>query len=58
LRKTTPSAPILEEIAVDGGTRVDMRADGVPPGISAVGHADDSSSMANLALYLAGLSAT
>jgi uncharacterized protein YndB with AHSA1/START domain len=40
---------------VPGGTRVDMRADDVPPGISAEDHAAGmSSSLANLADYLAG----
>lgn len=39
---------------VDGGTRVDMRADDVPPGISAEDHeAGMSSSLANLAAYVA-----
>jgi uncharacterized protein YndB with AHSA1/START domain len=41
--------------AVHGGTRVDMRADDVPPGISAEDHAAGmSSSLANLADYLTG----
>jgi uncharacterized protein YndB with AHSA1/START domain len=40
---------------VQAGTRVDMRADDVPPGISAEDHAAGmSSSLANLADYLAG----
>ncbi len=40
--------------AVDGGTRVGMRADDVPPGISAEDHAAGmNSSLANLAAYLA-----
>jgi hypothetical protein len=39
----------------DGGTRVDMRADNVPPGISAEDHAAGmTSSLSNLAAYLAG----
>jgi uncharacterized protein YndB with AHSA1/START domain len=39
----------------DGGTRVDMRADDVPPGISAEDHAAGmTSSLSNLAAYLAG----
>ncbi|RAV13876.1 ATPase [Mycolicibacterium sp. GF69] len=39
---------------VDGGTRVDIRADGVPPGISAADHVDGmNSSLMNLAAYLA-----
>jgi uncharacterized protein YndB with AHSA1/START domain len=39
---------------VDGGTRVDMRADNVPPGISAEDHiAGMTSSLTNLAMYLA-----
>lgn len=39
---------------VDGGTRVDMRADDVPPGISAEDHAAGmNSSLAHLAAYLA-----
>lgn len=38
---------------VDGGTRVDLRADNVPPGISAKDHQDGmNSSLANLAAYL------
>jgi uncharacterized protein YndB with AHSA1/START domain len=41
--------------AVHGGTRVDMRCDNVPPGISAEDHAAGmSSSLANLAAYLTG----
>jgi hypothetical protein len=40
---------------VDGGTRVDMRADDVPPGIWAQDHlAGMNSSLVNLAAYLAG----
>jgi uncharacterized protein YndB with AHSA1/START domain len=40
--------------AVDGGTRVDIRAEDVPTGISAEDHAAGlSSSLANLAAYLA-----
>jgi uncharacterized protein YndB with AHSA1/START domain len=40
-------------IEVDGGTRVDIRADDVPPGISAEEHAAGmNSSLANLASYL------
>jgi uncharacterized protein YndB with AHSA1/START domain len=39
--------------AVDGGTRVDIRADDVPAGISAEDHAAGlASSLANLAAYL------
>nr|CRL76529.1 hypothetical protein CPGR_04015 [Mycolicibacterium malmesburyense] len=39
---------------VDGGTRVEMRADDVPLGISAADHADGmNSSLDNLAAYLA-----
>jgi uncharacterized protein YndB with AHSA1/START domain len=39
---------------VDGGTRVEVRADDVPPGISADDHAAGmKSSLANLAAYLA-----
>jgi uncharacterized protein YndB with AHSA1/START domain len=42
-----------EVTAVDGGTRVDIRADDVPPGISAEDHAAGlASSLANLAAYL------
>jgi uncharacterized protein YndB with AHSA1/START domain len=42
-------------IEVDGGTRVDIRADDVPPGISAEEHAVGmNSSLANLASYLTG----
>lgn len=38
---------------VDGGTRVDLRADDVPPGISAKDHQDGmNSSLQNLAEYL------
>ncbi|SEH68196.1 Uncharacterized conserved protein YndB, AHSA1/START domain [Mycolicibacterium rutilum] len=38
---------------VDGGTRVELRADDVPPGISAADHADGmTSSLNNLAAYL------
>jgi uncharacterized protein YndB with AHSA1/START domain len=38
---------------VDGGTRVDIQADNVPPGISAADHAAGmASSLANLATYL------
>lgn len=38
---------------VDGGTRVEFRADGVPPGISAKDHEDGmNSSLQNLAAYL------
>jgi uncharacterized protein YndB with AHSA1/START domain len=44
-----------ELTAVDGGTRVDIRADDVPPGISAADHAAGlASSLANLADYLHG----
>jgi uncharacterized protein YndB with AHSA1/START domain len=44
-------------IEVDGGTRVDIRADDVPPGISAEDHAVGmNSSLANLAAYLTGTS--
>ncbi len=40
--------------ATDGGTRVDMRADNVPPGISAEDHEEGmTSSLANLAVYMA-----
>jgi uncharacterized protein YndB with AHSA1/START domain len=40
---------------VPEGTRVDMRADDVPPGISAEDHASGmNSSLANLAAYLTG----
>ncbi|MGB7869468.1 MAG: SRPBCC domain-containing protein, partial [Mycobacterium sp.] len=40
---------------VDGGTRVDMRADHVPPGIAAEDHvAGMTSSLSNLATYMAG----
>lgn len=40
---------------VDAGTRVDVRAEHVPPGISADDHlAGMTSSLANLAAYLAG----
>lgn len=40
---------------VDAGTRVDMRADDVPPGISAQDHeAGMTSSLTNLATYLTG----
>jgi uncharacterized protein YndB with AHSA1/START domain len=43
-----------ELTAVDGGTRVDIRADDVPDGISAEDHAAGlASSLANLAAYLA-----
>ena len=39
---------------VDGGTRVELRADGVPLGISAADHANGmNSSLDNLAAYLA-----
>jgi uncharacterized protein YndB with AHSA1/START domain len=39
---------------VEGGTRIEMRADDVPPGISADDHvAGMTSSLANLATYLA-----
>ncbi|OBI73005.1 SRPBCC family protein [Mycobacterium sp. E740] len=39
---------------VDGGTRVELRADNVPPGISAADHkAGMASSLNNLAAYLA-----
>jgi uncharacterized protein YndB with AHSA1/START domain len=39
----------------DGGTRVDIRADHVPPGIAAEDHAAGmTSSLSNLATYLAG----
>ncbi len=39
---------------VDGGTRVDMTADDLPPGISAEDYvAGMTSSLANLATYLA-----
>lgn len=39
---------------VDGGTRVELRADDVPPGISAKDHEDGmNSSLANLAAYIA-----
>ena len=42
-----------EVTAVDGGTRVDIRADDVPAGISAQDHATGlNSSLANLAAYL------
>lgn len=42
-----------EVTAVDGGTRVDIRADDVPDGISAEDHATGlASSLANLAAYL------
>ena len=42
-----------EVTAVDAGTRVDIRADDVPPGIAAEDHAVGlSSSLANLAEYL------
>ena len=42
-----------ELAAVDVGTRVDIRADGVPDGISAEDHeAGMASSLANLAAYL------
>lgn len=41
--------------AVDGGTLVEVRADNVPPGISAEDHATGmASSLANLASYLGG----
>jgi uncharacterized protein YndB with AHSA1/START domain len=44
---------------VDGGTRVDMRADNVPPGISAADHiAGMTSSLTNLAMYLTGTQRT
>ena len=40
---------------VEGGTRVDIRADDVPPGISVEDHAVGmESSLANLAAYLSG----
>lgn len=40
---------------VDGATRVDMRADHVPPGITAEDHvAGMTSSLSNLATYIAG----
>jgi uncharacterized protein YndB with AHSA1/START domain len=40
---------------VEGGTRIDMRADDVPPGISAEDHvAGMESSLTNLATYLSG----
>ena len=43
-----------EVTAVDGGTRVDIRADDVPDGISADDHAAGlASSLANLAAHLA-----
>jgi uncharacterized protein YndB with AHSA1/START domain len=43
-----------ELIAVDAGTRVHVRADDVPPGISAEDHAAGlASSLVNLAAYLA-----
>ncbi|MGH8868782.1 MAG: SRPBCC family protein [Actinomycetes bacterium] len=42
-----------EVTAVDAGTRVDIRAESVPPGISAEAHAEGmASSLANLASYL------
>jgi len=42
-----------EVSAVDGGTRVDIRADDVPAGISAADHAAGlASSLANLATYV------
>ena len=42
-----------EVTAVDGGTRVDIRADDVPDGISADDHAAGlASSLANLAAHL------
>ena len=42
-----------EVTAVDAGTRVDIRADDVPAGISAMDHAAGlASSLANLATYL------
>ena len=42
-----------EVTAVEAGTRVDIRADDVPPGISAEDHAAGlASSLANLAAYL------
>jgi hypothetical protein len=42
-----------EVTAVDAGTRVDIRADDVPAGISAKDHAAGlASSLANLATYL------
>ncbi len=42
-----------EVTAVDGGTRVDIRADDVPDGISAEDHVTGlASSLANLAAYL------
>jgi hypothetical protein len=42
-----------EVTAVDAGTRVDIRADDVPAGISARDHAAGlASSLANLATYL------
>jgi uncharacterized protein YndB with AHSA1/START domain len=44
-----------EVAVVGGGTRVDVRADGVPAGISAEDHATGmASSLANLAAYLGG----
>lgn len=42
-----------ELTAVDSGTRLEVRADNVPEGISAQDHADGlNSSLANLAAYL------
>jgi uncharacterized protein YndB with AHSA1/START domain len=42
--------------SVDGGTLVDIRADDVPPGISAEDHAEGmNSSLANLAAYVTRL---
>jgi len=42
-----------EVVAVDGGTRVEIRAEDVPDGISAEDHAVGlASSLANLAVYL------
>lgn len=42
-----------EVIPVDGGSRIDIRAEGVPAGISAEDHAVGlASSLANLAAYL------
>jgi hypothetical protein len=41
--------------AVEGGTRIEIRADDVPAGISADDHAAGlASSLENLAAYLAG----
>jgi len=45
---------VWELAAVDGGTRVDIRAEDVPPGISAEDHATGlRSSLENLAAYVA-----